>query len=63
LQEQSGDAAQALANYQRSLYRDQFQPEVSARIAQLRTSVNAGMQSITPGGTWTVTTPTNNSIR
>lgn len=57
LQESEGNAEQALANYQRSLYRNQLQPEVAARVASLRAAVNAGMQ--TSPGTRTVTTPVN----
>ncbi len=36
LRDQSGDHMQALANYQRSLSENRFQPEVAARIAQLQ---------------------------
>jgi Tfp pilus assembly protein PilF len=36
LREVSGDRAQALANYQRSLAINRFQPEISARIAALQ---------------------------
>lgn len=36
LREQMGQHAQALANYQRSLMNDRFQPEVAARIASLQ---------------------------
>lgn len=38
LREQSGDQAQALANYQRSLAINRFQPEVEARVAALQTT-------------------------
>jgi len=38
LREQSGDRAQALANYQRSLAINRFQPEVKARVAALQAS-------------------------
>ena len=34
--DQSGDHMQALANYQRSLGENRFQPEVAARVAQLQ---------------------------
>lgn len=57
IQETEGNTTQALANYQRSLYRDQFQPEVAARVAQLRSAANAALQTTPPGGTRTVTTP------
>jgi len=40
LRDQSGDHAQALANYQRSLNENRFQPEVAARVAQLQGAVN-----------------------
>lgn len=36
LRDQSGDHMQALANYQRSLSENRFQPEVAARVAQLQ---------------------------
>ena len=36
LRDQSGDHMQALANYQRSLTDNRFQPEVAARVAQLQ---------------------------
>jgi tetratricopeptide (TPR) repeat protein len=39
LQETSGEQAQAMANYQRSLWNDRFQPEVAARIASLLASL------------------------
>ena len=38
LREVSGDRAQALANYQRSLSIDRFQPEIAARVAALQAS-------------------------
>lgn len=41
LRDQSGDHMQALANYQRSLNENRFQPEVAARIAQLQGAANA----------------------
>ncbi len=39
LRDQSGDHVQALANYQRSLNENRFQPEVAARVAQLQGAV------------------------
>jgi Flp pilus assembly protein TadD len=39
LRDQSGDHQQALANYQRSLSLNRFQPEVAARVAQLQSAV------------------------
>jgi tetratricopeptide (TPR) repeat protein len=50
LREVSGDRAQALANYQRSLALNRFQPEISARVAALQAS-GAGLPAsplITP---------------
>ena len=41
LRDQSGDHLQALANYQRSLSINRFQPEVAARVAQLQGAVGA----------------------
>ncbi len=41
LRDQSGDHVQALANYQRSLSINRFQPEVAARVAQLQGAVGA----------------------
>jgi Flp pilus assembly protein TadD len=41
LRDQSGDHMQALANYQRSLALNRFQPEVAARVAQLQGAVGA----------------------
>lgn len=40
LRDQSGDHMQALANYQRSLTENRFQPEVAARVAQLQGAVS-----------------------
>lgn len=57
LQEVEGNASQALANYQRSLYRNQSQPEVAARVASLRTYLNGATQYVPPGDTRTVTLP------
>jgi tetratricopeptide (TPR) repeat protein len=39
LRDQQGDHMQALANYQRSLASNRFQPEVAARVAQLQGAV------------------------
>jgi tetratricopeptide (TPR) repeat protein len=49
LREQSGDPAQALANYQRSLAINRFQPDVEARVAALQA---------TSGGPTVATAPT-----
>ena len=47
LRDQSGDHAQALSNYQRSLSLNRFQPEVAARVAQLQGAMGAPL-STTP---------------
>jgi tetratricopeptide (TPR) repeat protein len=39
LRDQQGDHQQALANYQRSLAANRFQPEVAARVAQLQGAI------------------------
>lgn len=41
LRDQSGNYAQALANYQRSLEMNRFQPDVAARVAQLQAVTGA----------------------
>ena len=41
LRDQSGNYAQALANYQRSLEANRYQPDVAARVAQLQGAVGA----------------------
>lgn len=54
IQEQSGLRAQALANYQRSLWQDRFQPDVAARIASLQAGLpasNTAIESPSTGGT------------
>jgi tetratricopeptide (TPR) repeat protein len=48
LHEQTGNPSQALANYERSLSENRFQPEVAARVASLRTSL-ATSQTQYPG--------------
>ncbi len=53
VREESGDPAQALANYQRSLQINHNQPAVAARVAALQTSLNGGTFT-PPGGTRTV---------
>lgn len=45
IQESEGQTQLALNSYQRSLYRNASQPELAARVASLRTSVNASMQN------------------
>ncbi|MBN1588427.1 MAG: tetratricopeptide repeat protein [Pirellulales bacterium] len=56
LQEGMGEYAQALANYQQSLWQDQFQPDVAARIASLQ----AGLPTPT---TVTVEGPSSSTTR
>jgi tetratricopeptide (TPR) repeat protein len=56
LREESGDPGQALANYQRSLQLNHYQPQVAQRVAALQ-SVAGGVQVTPPGGTRIVTTP------
>ena len=50
LRERSGDPNQALANYQRSLWHNRFQPDVAARVASLQGDLNPGRLT-TGGGT------------
>lgn len=57
LREESGDPVQALANYQRSLALNRFQPQVSARVASLQSSFAPMPQVTPPGGTRTVAVP------
>ena len=63
LREVSGDPQQALANYQRSLAINRFQPAIAARVASLQAATSATSPLITPSnGTRTVQQwlPTNN---
>jgi Tfp pilus assembly protein PilF len=57
IREDAGDTQQALANYQRSLALNQFQPQVAARVASLQGSTVAGPIVTPPGGTRTVSAP------
>ncbi len=50
LRERSGDPNQALANYQRSLGNNRFQPGVAARVASLQSDLNPAPLT-TSGGT------------
>jgi tetratricopeptide (TPR) repeat protein len=63
IREESGDRVQALADYQRSLWHDRFQPEVAARVAALQTATSPTSIALpAPPGTRTVngaTPPTN----
>jgi tetratricopeptide (TPR) repeat protein len=58
LREQSGDYAQALANYQRSFSLNQFQPEVAERIAALNRTVATSGAPAGSGGTQVVNSVT-----
>ena len=53
VREESGDSAQALANHQRSLQINRFQPDVAARVAALQPASNGAIVT-PPGGTRTV---------
>lgn len=48
LREVSGDTEQALANYQRSLAINRFQPAIAARVATLQATTAAGSPLIAP---------------
>ncbi len=48
LREASGDPQQALANYQRSLAINRFQPAISARVASLQAATAATAPIVTP---------------
>ena len=49
IREDLGDYEQALANYQRSLERNQFQPRVASRVASLRSSLSASAPTAAQG--------------
>lgn len=52
IREQSGDYAQAMANYQQSLTADRFQQDVAARLAALQSTAPGGMTgTFANGGT------------
>jgi len=58
IREETGDLAQALTNYQRSLDLNQFQSGVAERVAALNRTVRGNLNGTTsPGGTRTVATP------
>ncbi|HLA86243.1 MAG TPA: tetratricopeptide repeat protein [Thermoguttaceae bacterium] len=48
LQEKAGEQSQALANYQRSLWHDRFQPQVAARIASLQAGLPTTVTGVAP---------------
>jgi tetratricopeptide (TPR) repeat protein len=51
LREQSGEYAQALANYQQSYSLNHFQPKIAERIAALNHTLSGGGTPTRPGGT------------
>lgn len=58
LREQSGEYAQALANYRESLRYDRFQDDLTARVATLQSAVRPSPVLMSPsGGTRMVNTP------
>jgi tetratricopeptide (TPR) repeat protein len=54
LHEQLGNPTQALADYERSMWQDRFQPEVAARVAALRSTLSPSTVATAPAGTRTV---------
>jgi tetratricopeptide (TPR) repeat protein len=57
LREESGDSGQALADYERSLAINRFQPQVASRVTSLRSSLSTAPVVTPPGGTRLVNTP------
>ena len=58
LRESTGEQVQALADYQRSLWYNRFQPDVAARIAALQSTVPSTLTPVgTPGGPQIATGP------
>ena len=57
LRDQSGNYAQALSDYQRSLAVNRFQPDVSARVAQLQAAASPVPAIAVPVPTRTATAP------
>ena len=57
IREDSGDAAQALANYQRSFWYDSRQPQVASRISALQSAVNPSVVSAAPAAPTTPGVP------
>lgn len=54
IREELGDRSQALADYQRSLYHNRFQPEVAARVAALQSALGPA-PLVAPGAAGTRT--------
>lgn len=50
IREEMGEPAQALADYERSLWHDRFQPQVASRIAALRSTTSPSLSITTPDG-------------
>jgi tetratricopeptide (TPR) repeat protein len=48
IREKTGEHYQALADYQRSLWHDSFQPQVAARVSALQTAVRSATPTPTP---------------
>lgn len=64
IHEESGNAAQALNDYERSLWHDRFQPEVANRAAALRTALGpAAPPPATTGGSRYATGAPSSTIR
>jgi tetratricopeptide (TPR) repeat protein len=61
LRDQSGERDEALANYQRSLMLNRYQPEVAARVAQLQSAAIAPVVAIP--GTQTPSTSTWQAVK
>jgi tetratricopeptide (TPR) repeat protein len=57
LREDSGETAQAIANYQRSLAINRYQPQVAQRMASLQSGIGPTGLPTPPGGTRIVTQP------
>jgi tetratricopeptide (TPR) repeat protein len=63
IHEEMGDYSQALADYSRSLYQNQVQPEVAARVAALKAALGTQPLTTPPGGTRTVESQPNQLYR
>jgi tetratricopeptide (TPR) repeat protein len=64
LHEESGNTAQALSDYERSLWHNQFQPEVAARASALRTALGPAAPPAQAGSARYAASPTSpTSIR
>ena len=63
LREQTGETVQALADYQRSLWHDRFQPEVAARAGALKAALNPTAMMTAPAGDTQVATGGSTLIR